>query len=109
MIARSRMQYGSSIPFYIFQTGTSPNESAVGYAAVRNAQTQVDEGDSRAWLVFGGAYGFAGRGMMADTYHYTQVGYNEMGTVGAQNVVAGTSAAPAVVASCTPLSPQTQP
>ena len=95
MIARYRERYGSSMPFYIFQTGTSPNESDAGYAAVRNAQAQVDTGDSLTWLVFGGAYGFAGRGLMADTYHYTQTGYNEMGTVGAQNVVAGTSATPA--------------
>ncbi|OGG56266.1 hypothetical protein A2680_00600, partial [Candidatus Kaiserbacteria bacterium RIFCSPHIGHO2_01_FULL_55_37] len=107
MIARYRARYGSAMPFYIFQTGTSPTESDAGYAAVRNAQAQVDTGDPLTWLVFGGAYGFANRGLMADTYHYKQTGYNEMGTTGAQNVVAGTSAAPTTV-TCTPLSPETR-
>jgi len=87
MIGRYRARYGSTIPFYIFETGTSPAESDAGYAAVRAVQAQVPASDPYTRVVFQSAVGFPSRGLMKDSYHYTQAGYNEMGTVGAQNIL----------------------
>ncbi len=88
MIARYRAHYGASMPLFIFQTGTSPSLPDSGFAAVRAAQADVATGDPYACIVFTGASSFASRGMMVDAYHYTQAGYNEMGSTGAAGLVA---------------------
>ena len=85
MIARYRAGYGS-LPFYVFQTGSSPFESDAGYAAVRGAQASYAASDSATHLVFTDAQTFATRGLMRDAYHYTQAAYNEMGTAGGERV-----------------------
>jgi hypothetical protein len=84
MIGRFRAKYGPTMPFWIFQTGDKPGSK--GFAAVRAVQQAVADADPYTWIVFGGAKGFAARGMMADDLHYTQQGYNEMGTVGGRAV-----------------------
>jgi Carbohydrate esterase, sialic acid-specific acetylesterase len=87
MIARYREHYGSSLPFYIFLSGTEPAQE-IGYAAVRKAQMQVAASDRHTKVVFRDAVNFPAKGwMQSDNLHYAQPGLNEMGTRGAQNVV----------------------
>jgi hypothetical protein len=107
MIAAYRVQFGSSMPFYIFRTGTHINAVDAGYAAVRQAQENISASDSNSWVVFRDAVNFPAEGLMqSDGLHYSQIGYNEMGTQGAANVVGaqhGTfSHTPPPVASSTP-------
>jgi Carbohydrate esterase, sialic acid-specific acetylesterase len=88
MIDRYRAHYGSSLPFYIFLSGTEPGQET-GYAAVRNAQTQLAASDPNTKIIFQDAVNFPARGwMQSDNLHYAQPGFNEMGKQGAQNVVA---------------------
>lgn len=90
MIGRYRTTFGQRTPFYIFRTGTINGGSDIGYDSVRQAQQTTVNGDSLTTMVFYNARYYLTRGLMPDTYHYTQPGYNEMGRIGAINVVAGT-------------------
>lgn len=92
LIARFRTDYGSTLPFYIFKTGTRTGGSDTGYAAVRDAQDTVDAADIYTRVVFHGAVSFLARGLMQGTWHYTQDGYNEMGRAGAESVMLGRDA-----------------
>lgn len=88
LIRRYRGVFGSRMPFYIFRTGTITNQSDAGFAQIREAQVQVANGDSLTNVVFYNAIDFPGRGLMnVDETHYLQAGYNEMGRIGAQNVL----------------------
>lgn len=87
MIGRYRTTFGKQTPFYIFRTGTINGGSDVGYDSVRQAQLTVTNGDSLTSIVFYNARYFLARGLMPDTYHYTQPAYNEMGRIGAMNIV----------------------
>lgn len=89
LIQRFRDNLGqSALPFYIFQIGTNsayyPNDN--GYGNVRSAQNNVDLPSSRIYVVSRNALGFVNTGRMADTVHYNQAGYNDIGQVAAQNV-----------------------
>jgi hypothetical protein len=99
MLVRYRSVYGARMPFYIFQIGVNNPPSGTGFGTVRLAQEDVAKTDPYTKIVFRNARDFYARGLMADTYHYTQAGYNEMGAVGASNVVSaganvGTAYAP---------------
>jgi len=87
MIARYRTQYGSTMPFYIFRTGTAFNYQ--GLAAVQAAQEQIATADPYTTIAFRGATYFGGWNWTTSTVHYTQDGYNLMGRISAENVVAG--------------------
>ncbi len=82
MIAAYRAHYGGTMPFYIFKTGTQVGFSDAGYRAIRDAQEDVGQKDPYSFVVFRGAYDFWWRLMMSNALHYTQAGYNEMGTQG---------------------------
>lgn len=96
MITNYKTIYGTSTPLYIFETGNVGSvQSDAGYAQIRAAQELVARSaasnslgsDTYAKLVFQNALSFQTRGLMqADQIHYSQFGYNEMGTVGASNV-----------------------
>lgn len=77
------------LPFYIFQTGTRTTQSDVGYESIRQAQINATNIDSLTKVVFYEATSFAKRGLLVDDVHYTGIGYNEMGRVGAENIVGG--------------------
>ncbi len=83
MIATFRAHYGSTMPFFIFKTGTQTNASDAGFAAIRDAQEDVGASDPYSFIAFRGAYDFWWRGEMGNIVHYTQAGYNQMGTQGA--------------------------
>ncbi len=54
------------------------------YDLIRGAQVDgVADVGSKAFVAFADAYTFVARGLMVDNQHYTQAGYNEMGTNGA--------------------------
>lgn len=87
MIGKYRTRFGKQMPFYIYQIATQTSASDVGYASVRAAQLQIVHSDSLTNIVFTNALDFPARGKFSDQYHYTQSGYNEMGTVSASNIV----------------------
>lgn len=90
MIARYRVTFGTNLPFYIFATGTKTGGSDTGYGQVRAAQRNVRDADAQTQIVFENAYDYQWRSLMqVDHYHYTQPGYNEMGRIGASNVLGG--------------------
>ncbi|MFB6218972.1 MAG: sialate O-acetylesterase [Halobacteriaceae archaeon] len=78
----------ADLPVFVFQTGRPASGDTDGFAAVRDAQARLADSDDAVHLVFDGAVGFPERGLMRDDLHYTQGGYNEMGRVGAEGVVA---------------------
>lgn len=91
MIADYRTEFGAMMPFYIFRTGTRTDVSDTGYAAVRNAQDVVADADQLLTkVVFRNAFDFVARSLMVDIVHYTQIGYNEMGHLSAENILSGT-------------------
>ncbi|HEY2071236.1 MAG TPA: sialate O-acetylesterase [Rhizomicrobium sp.] len=86
MLAAYRAHYGATMPFYLFKTGTQVGASDAGYHAIREAQEDVGQSDPYTYVVFRNAYDFWWRTLMSNAIHYTQTGYNEMGTQGAANV-----------------------
>ncbi len=98
MIAQYRAQLGANMPFYIFRTGTQTNAAPnpVGYAQVRQAQQTVAATVPKVHEVFTDAVNYPSQGLMKDVWHFTQAGYNKMGMLGAQGVVANLPATPVV-------------
>lgn len=89
LIRRIREQRGDAgLRFYIFQTGRPREEDTEGFRTVRSVQRRIAEEDQYTHLVFADAVNFPDEGKMQDSLHYTQSGYNEMGAVGARNIVA---------------------
>lgn len=76
------------LPVFVFQTGHAASGDTPGFEAVRGGQADLAAGDDAVHLVFDGTATFPDRGLMRDEFHYTQAGYNEMGRVGAERVVA---------------------
>lgn len=89
MIKKYRIQFGATMPFFIFATGHRTDQSVVGYDSVRMMQQRVANEDSLATIVFYNSNDFITRGLMSDQVHYSQIGYNEMGNYGALAVVGG--------------------
>jgi len=95
MIRRYKDIYGKQISFLIFRTATETvggvfnSAKDIGYSQIRAAQEAIAMGDSLTRIVFYNAFDFPGRSLFSDQYHYKQKGYNEMGYIGAMNVVSG--------------------
>lgn len=93
MINRYQLAFGSSTPLYIFRTGTQVGANDYGYAQIRSAQSIVANASPYTQVVWYGAIDFPALGLMDTTQgtiiHYLQAGYNLMGMIGAQNIVAG--------------------
>lgn len=88
LIANYRTAFGANLPFYIFRIGTRTTASDTGFLAIRQAQVNVANNDSLLTrVVFYNAISYQARSLMSDQYHYTQAGYNEMGQVGAENIL----------------------
>jgi hypothetical protein len=87
-----------SMPFYIFALGgvgaaNAFDASDLPYQPIRAKQYDVEVAQPYTRVVFDNAVDFVLRGMMNvaphNTEHYTQSGYNEMGRIGATNIVTG--------------------
>lgn len=88
MIADYRTDLGADLPFYIFQTGTDTGASDTGYAQIRAAQQAVvDANPLRNKMLSTNAIDFPARALMTDAVHYNQTALNELGTIGAQQVL----------------------
>ena len=84
LISRYRQHFGSSMPFFIFESGATTEKDQTGMEAVRSVQSEVSARTKNAPIVFKDAVTFVARGMMArNGAHYSQAGYNEMGYKGA--------------------------
>lgn len=84
-----------AMPFYLFRTGTDPSQSDVGFASVRAAQDSTIASDPHSEVVFRDTIKFPALGYqqaVPNSIHYTQAGYNEMGRVGAANVLGAITA-----------------
>lgn len=88
MIANYRTDLGSDLPFYIYQTGTDTGVSDTGYSQVRAAQQEVvDANPLLNKMQSTNAIDFPARTLMTDAVHYNQTALNELGMIGAQQVV----------------------
>jgi len=99
MISQYRTNLGANTPFYIFRTGRRGDGlQEEAFRQIREAQEQVAASNIFNYLVFRNAVDFVHRGLQQDpatsVYHYLQAGYNEMGNVGAQNVVTALKTTP---------------
>ncbi|HEY8947980.1 MAG TPA: sialate O-acetylesterase [Rhizomicrobium sp.] len=94
MIANYRADFGDpSLPFFIMNIGTEGAQPDAGFAQVRAALREIAAADPYTHMVFENALDFQTRAgyINADLTHYTQIGYNEAGTVSAANVIAANS------------------
>lgn len=72
------------LPIFIFELGAKNSGTyEATYQIIRTAQNNFCIENRNAFMVFTGAKYFPVNGMMADDDHYTQAGYNLMGTEGA--------------------------
>jgi lysophospholipase L1-like esterase len=76
------------LPVFLFYPARPRSGDTDGFAAVRDAQADLADHDDNVHPVFEDTVTFPERGLMRDNLHFTQAGYNEMGQVGAANVVA---------------------
>ena len=102
-IATFRNQGWKNFRLVLSEIGTNTILGDVGYADVRAAQAEiVAEGEPGVVTGFNQAITFPARGMMANDgtgLHYTQAGYNEMGTAMAVALAASRGYSAAVVSS----------
>ncbi len=77
-------ELGTSNPSYPSTPATDDgnNPEVADYLLIRAAQANVVADKAVAHMVFTNAKTFARRGLLADTEHYTQAGYDELGSVG---------------------------
>lgn len=81
-----RTEHRSDLPVFIFQTGHLDSGDTAGFQDVRDAQSEIVSEQSNTYMVSTIQKDFPEEGKMADEYHYTQTGYNEMGRTGAKSV-----------------------
>lgn len=89
MIARFRAEFGTDMPFWLFELGhetSAGSGDTGGYQAVRAAQQEVSLAQNQTYIVSDKQKDFPEDGLMSDSIHYNQTGYNKMGSVGALNV-----------------------
>jgi Carbohydrate esterase, sialic acid-specific acetylesterase len=94
MCANLRSTFSNAeLPIYLIQTGTNitGGVSDSGYAQVRAAQVSYcfPGIDQYTFLAFANTLGFVARSLMSYGAHYTQAGYNEVGSVLASNILSG--------------------
>lgn len=75
-----------ALKMYVFRTGRQLTGDGIGFQKVRAAQESACAEVDGMVMVYRDAVNFATWGMMADSFHYTQQGYNLMGSVGATAV-----------------------
>jgi hypothetical protein len=98
LIARYRAHLGAATPFYFPETVQQSAYPA--YWGVREAQEQVAVESPNTHRIFD-PLSFAARSLMREGVHYLQDGYNELGTIGALNVVAAQATGAVPLPGCT--------
>lgn len=87
MIANYRVIYGTTMPFYIIRIGTKVGADDAPYAQIRDAQETVAASSPYNTIIYRGVAEFEQRGLMQDSFHYKIAGYNEIGRIGASEVI----------------------
>lgn len=87
MLTNYRAIYGATMNFWMVRIGTRVGFSDVGYAQIRDAQETVAATDPYTHIIYRGTVEFPARGLMNDAYHYKVEGYNEIGRIGASEVI----------------------
>lgn len=89
LASRFRDWFGyANLPLYVIRTGTLRSGDNADWAAIRQAQTDVAAGDPNIIMAYTDCVNFAGYGWMSDSKHYTQTGYDDIGTDAAAVVLA---------------------
>jgi hypothetical protein len=87
MVANYRALYGSNMKLYMIRIGTRTTDDA-GMQSIREAQEQIVAADPNTIMIYRGTVEFYARGLMsAEPYHFKTAGYNEIGRIGALEVV----------------------
>lgn len=90
-IDRWQNDIASDFAFYIIQIGHLDSGDTQGFMDVRAAQQEVADSRANVHMVSTIQKDFPEEGKMSDTFHYTQDGYNESGTVSATNTASITT------------------
>lgn len=93
LIARFRAEY-PGVPFYIIETGRHATNFLYddAFAEIRSKQQEVADEDPLTYIAYDETKNFIALGWMAgDGIHYTQAGYNDIGTVAGAFVAALTT------------------
>lgn len=77
-----------ALKMFVWQLGTRDQGDTAGFQAVRAGQAQAATNDPLIELVYTECVEFPARDWMSDDLHYTQDGYNDMGTDGGAVVAA---------------------
>lgn len=70
---------------FLFRIGEYNGTGHNDYTTIMNAQTAICKTDPDTILVTADQSSFKARGLMKDSFHYYQAGYNEMGRFGGSN------------------------
>lgn len=84
MIAALRAKYGATLKVFVVRLGRPNAGDTAGWLDVRTAQDEVVAADANTDFVHTDAINFPTRGLMKDSFHYKQAGYNEIGELGAE-------------------------
>lgn len=89
MLAGWRTAWGlPNLPLFFFRLGRPSTGDTSGWTQIRDAQDELVASEANVDFAFTRAIEFPTDvpSKMIDQFHYTQAGYNEMGTTGAQTV-----------------------
>ncbi len=86
VIARFRAELGNNLPVYIVLTGYYANHPKEGYDVVRKIQRKVVREVPGVILASIDPGRFPKKKLMTDDIHYSQVGYNRIGTILAKQI-----------------------
>jgi hypothetical protein len=86
MIARFRIHYGPTMPFYIIRTGRSLTNDTYGWQSVRRVQEEVTEADPYTYIVYRKTVDFPELGLMLNSVHYNQEGWRRIGVAVAAKI-----------------------
>jgi hypothetical protein len=65
---------------YISRTGTKNSGDTTGFQEIRSSQDAFATDNTDVVMAFTDSVNFPGASKMSDDLHYTQTGYNEMGS-----------------------------
>ena len=73
--------------FLISETGHKNTGDTAGYVLIREIQNEIVSENTNVHMAFTGAKDFLAAGKMLDTYHYTYLGYKDMGEAFASKII----------------------
>jgi hypothetical protein len=87
LVNRFRKALGTSVKFYIIQTGFYIHHPQAGFDTVRAAQEAIAKEMKDVYIVYNLTGGFADKGWMKDEIHYSQPALNNIGETIAKQII----------------------